>query len=113
MSDDDHEFHVGSDWRARGANCMQDAEHPSAVSRAASSSDRSTATSMERMTGMHTQLMKLSALLPLLLSACIECGNEELSRVPSPSGTRDAVLFSRNCDATTGFNTQLQIVPSG
>lgn len=57
--------------------------------------------------------MMLSAILPLLLSACIECGNEELSRVPSPSGVRDAVLFSRNCGATTGFNTQLQIVPAG
>ena len=92
---------------------MQDAEHLSAIARAASSSGRSTATSMERMMGMRKPLMTLSALLPLLLSACIECGNEELSRVPSPSGARDAVLFSRNCGATTGFNTQLQIVPSG
>ena len=92
---------------------MQDAEHLSAIARAASSSDRPTSTSMGRMMGMRTPLMTLSALLPLLLSGCIECGNEELSRVPSPSGARDAVLFSRNCGATTGFNTQLQIVPSG
>lgn len=75
--------------------------------------DRTAATSVSRTMGTRMPLATLSAILPLLLSACVECGNEELLREPSPSGTRDAVLFSRNCGATTGFNTQLQIVPSG
>lgn len=39
----------------------------------------------------------------ILSSSCSNdlCGNTELSRVKSPSGEYDAVVFSRNCGATT------------
>lgn len=54
-------------------------------------------------------------MLSLALVACgdIGCENEVALRVPSPSGEKDAVIYSRNCGATTGFNTQLQIVSAG
>lgn len=41
------------------------------------------------------------------------CGNTEISRVASPDGRHDAVLFERNCGATTGFATHLSLIPSG
>jgi len=41
------------------------------------------------------------------------CGNREIVRVTSPSGRLDAVLFERSCGATTGFSTQVAVVPVG
>ena len=43
------------------------------------------------------------------LAGC--CDNEVDQVVLSPSGARMAVMFNRNCGATTGFNTQISIVP--
>ena len=41
------------------------------------------------------------------------CGNEIDTRAASPSGKLDVVVYNRNCGATTGFNTQVSLVPSG
>lgn len=41
------------------------------------------------------------------------CGNEVASTFESPRGGRIAVVFNRNCGATTGFNTQLSVLPKG
>src|SRR4051794_31466461 len=41
------------------------------------------------------------------------CGNEEVTRVLSPGGTVEAVVFGRDCGATTDFTTQISIVPKG
>jgi len=41
------------------------------------------------------------------------CGNEVVSTVESPRGGHIAVVFSRNCGATTGFNTQLSVLAKG
>ena len=38
------------------------------------------------------------------------CGNEVSQSVSSPSGDLKAVVFNRDCDATTGFNTQVSIL---
>ncbi|MCV2356926.1 hypothetical protein LNV09_22520 [Paucibacter sp. B2R-40] len=38
------------------------------------------------------------------------CGNDSSSSIVSPSGKLKVVVFSRDCGATTGFNTQLSIV---
>lgn len=46
------------------------------------------------------------------LSGCDGCGNEISQTVTSPSGKLKAVVFNRNCGATTGFNTQVSIIPS-
>lgn len=42
-----------------------------------------------------------------------ECANETITEVVSPNGTKKIVLFSRNCGATTGFNTQGTILNRG
>jgi hypothetical protein len=49
----------------------------------------------------------------MLLAGCGEiCGNEVIKTVVSPSGTLKAIIFSRNCGATTGFNTQVSVLPA-
>jgi hypothetical protein len=65
--------------------------------------------------------LQLLATIPMLaaVAGCdIGCRNEIVSSVASPSRAMSAVVFNRNCGATTGFNTQLSIVrgsaaPSG
>ena len=48
------------------------------------------------------------------LAGCADlCGNQIVSRVNSPDGKLSAVLFQRDCGATTGFSTQISIVPVG
>ncbi len=52
--------------------------------------------------------------LLLILGACDDmCGNQIVTRLPGPDGTRDAVMFQRDCGATSGFTTQISIVESG
>jgi len=41
------------------------------------------------------------------------CGNEVLASVTSPDGGVVAVVFQRDCGATTDFSTQVSAVPSG
>lgn len=38
------------------------------------------------------------------------CGNEVYSQVVSPDGKHKAVVFQRDCGATTGFSTQISII---
>jgi len=38
------------------------------------------------------------------------CENEQVASVSSPSGSARAVVFNRNCGATTGFNAQVSIL---
>lgn len=40
------------------------------------------------------------------------CGNEISQSITSPAGSYIAYVFSRNCGATTGFNTQVSVLPS-
>ena len=40
------------------------------------------------------------------------CGNEIYSKALSPNGKYKAVVFQRDCGATTGFSTQISIVSS-
>ena len=41
------------------------------------------------------------------------CENSVVSRTPSPDGQYDAVIFERDCGATTGFSTQISVVDGG
>ena len=41
------------------------------------------------------------------------CGNEIITVSTSPDGKWDAVLFERNCGATTGFSSQISLLRSG
>lgn len=47
-----------------------------------------------------------------MLAGCLgsECVNEVSEVLESPDGTKKIVLFSRNCGATTGSNTQASII---
>ncbi len=39
------------------------------------------------------------------------CGNDIANVYPSPDGALKAVVFSRNCGATTGYSTQISVLP--
>jgi len=41
------------------------------------------------------------------------CQNEVLSELANPNGQVKAVIFQRNCGATTGFSTQVSIIEFG
>ena len=43
----------------------------------------------------------------------VTCENEPITVVASPNQRQRAVVFSRNCGATTGPNTQLSILAPG
>ena len=74
--------------------------------------------SQRRVVGDPCRLMNqtLCLLAPLTicltLAGCLgsECVNEVSEVLESPDGTKKVVVFSRNCGATTGFNTQASIV---
>jgi len=46
-----------------------------------------------------------------LLGACALCGNDVAFEEVSPNGRLKAVVFDRSCGATTGFTTQISILP--
>ena len=48
----------------------------------------------------------------LLMGCGARCENEVHEVSVSPAQDFKAVLFSRSCGATTGFNTQVSVVPS-
>ena len=51
--------------------------------------------------------------LSLLLAACAPlCSNQTVTSLQSPDGKHRAVLFMRECGATTDYTTQVSIVPS-
>lgn len=55
-----------------------------------------------------------AVLMLALYAACgwdDPCGNKVLASVPSPDGSVRAVVFQRDCGATTGFSTQVYILP--
>lgn len=41
------------------------------------------------------------------------CENVIIDRLDSPSGDHQAVLFDRNCGATTGFSSQVSVIRPG
>jgi hypothetical protein len=62
-----------------------------------------------------TQKAGLSVLLvAILLGGCSEaCQNTVVERWLAPNGQNEAVLFQRDCGATTGFSTQVSLVRAG
>jgi hypothetical protein len=62
--------------------------------------------------------VKVAPLFLLLVVASLvgcssDCQNEVLSQATSPSGRLKAVVFSRDCGATTGVSVQVSILRSG
>lgn len=48
------------------------------------------------------------------VGACDDaCTNEVITRVASPDGKREAVMFQRDCGATSGYSTQISILDVG
>jgi hypothetical protein len=58
---------------------------------------------------IRTLWSRLSPALSLVLAGCV-CSNEVLQEVPSPGGQHKAVIFMRNCGATSGSNTQVSVL---
>lgn len=61
-------------------------------------------------------MVKLASCLAVaaLLSACSGgCGNTVLADSVSPDGRSGAVIFQRDCGATTGYSTQISVVRAG
>ncbi len=60
-------------------------------------------------------LLALVVLVPFVNAACLDlaggCGNELLGETRSPDGKLKAIVFQRDCGATTGFSTQISILP--
>ncbi len=58
-----------------------------------------------------------ATLIALPLQACARscdpCGDKAIQTLPSPDGQHRAVLFRRDCGATTGFATHLALVRAG
>ncbi len=60
--------------------------------------------------------MKLAAwlLAATFLGACSgACENTVLTRADAPDGRHSAVVFRRDCGATTGFSTQVSVLTPG
>lgn len=56
----------------------------------------------------------LIATVSIALGACSDmCSNEVVTRLASPDGEREAVMFQRDCGATAGFSTQVSILETG
>ena len=57
-------------------------------------------------------LLQLTVMLlsAAVLVGCGACGNEISQTVASPSGQFKAVVFHRDCGATTGHNTQVSVI---
>ena len=50
----------------------------------------------------------------IALNGCSDgCINSTISRADAPDGLQSAVMFERDCGATTGFSTQASIVKQG
>ena len=58
-------------------------------------------------------ILAKSCVLILLLLYNFGCSlykNEIIKEIPSPTGNYKAVIFQRDCGATTGFSTQISII---
>jgi hypothetical protein len=50
----------------------------------------------------------------IALSGCADgCANSVITRANAPDGRHVAVMFQRDCGATTGFSTQISVLEQG
>jgi len=57
-------------------------------------------------------LVALNSSCASISSSLAGCGNDVAKEVRSPSGKKKAVIFERDCGATTSFTTQVSILSS-
>lgn len=56
----------------------------------------------------------LLVLVTLMLGACSDiCANTVVSQAAAPGGKVSAVMFQRDCGATTGYSTQVSVLETG
>ena len=59
----------------------------------------------------HKRFAVIAVTCSAVLAGCGElCSNEPVATVMSPSGAHKAVVFTRDCGATTGWSTQVSIL---
>jgi hypothetical protein len=65
-------------------------------------------------TGTNVIVRLVGIVLLAGFGGCVDpCGNEVISEVPSPDRRLKAIVFERDCGATTDFSTQVSVMPSG
>ncbi len=61
--------------------------------------------------------MRIYAKLGLMLAALTGCSdvcrNNVVQRLSAPYGRHQAIMFQRDCGATTGFSTQISVIDRG
>lgn len=57
-------------------------------------------------------LVSLLLALSVFLGGCHSCENDISNSIVSPAGKLKVVVFNRSCGATTGFSTQVSIIPT-
>lgn len=63
---------------------------------------------------MNTSIFIVPVAVLLMCAGCRDgCKNSIASRTVSPDGSHAAVLFQRDCGATTGFSTQISVLQNG
>jgi hypothetical protein len=73
---------------------------------------------MSRFTKVVVAILGVAACLVVALGVGLYsladsmCANEPLGEALSPDGARKAVVFQRDCGATTGFSTQVSVIAS-
>ena len=59
----------------------------------------------------------LGAVVSVSATGCLDlaagCRNEQITDLASPGGRHHAVVFQRDCGATTGFSTQVSVLSAG
>ncbi|HYX72046.1 MAG TPA: hypothetical protein VE732_04690 [Nitrososphaera sp.] len=72
---------------------------------------------MEKKRNLILLLIFVSLALSFVVVSCTniggDCENELLNEVQSPNGKLKVIIFQRDCGATTGFSTQVSILPNG
>lgn len=59
-----------------------------------------------------TKTRFFAAVVAVFLTACDPCENTIVQELVSPDGKKKVVVFERSCGATTGFSTQVSILPA-
>src|SRR3954469_19547777 len=64
--------------------------------------------------GTYAQLLRSVAMLCAVtgMGACL-CGNTLIEKIPSPGGRLQAIVFNRDCGATTDFVTHVSVISTG
>lgn len=66
-----------------------------------------------KATARYLSIPTIGAILVTHGCALYSCGNTEKTRVTAPNGAWDAVVYVRDCGATTGYSSHVSLVKRG